>query len=359
MIIIESKDNKKHQLSSTLLSKIKDHIKYKFSKNINTSIFDKIKNILTTKYDEEKTILFLKKLDIFSDIKELSNIFYVKEKKVNISLKSKLNNQNNFENSANLCFPNIYGFGESISFECIPLKGIHLCFKKPIITNKNLSFFELKVFEEIRKSSIKKYNVRGSSISHKTDYFSIGLSNDLFEKKSIFYSFLNYKSDIFNFNINTGINNFSPFIKLISGIKQNWYWNKFYLKSNFQCGIIKGKTHSTNKFSLGGNTIGYKENTINVKNGGKSFFELNNEIGIKFAGINFFLRKNIAFNSKQNKFFNILYDIKKSIPNLKDNIGIGIGIGLSYLYNGHNIGIAYTMPIKGDNRYVLILDAEI
>ncbi|KAF7703814.1 hypothetical protein CDIK_0156 [Cucumispora dikerogammari] len=359
MIIIKSKEGTQTNYSDTFISQITNHIETKFTKNKSVTLFDKIKNIFKTQFDLNKTSNFLKKLGLFSEINEVDGNFYLKEKKANISFKSQLTVQNTFENTATLSLPNVYGTGESVNFECVPLKGINLSFKKPLISAQNLTFFELKVFQEIRKINEKKYGVRGINLIKQNENYSLGLSSDIFKKEIVYSSYLNYRDDIFNLHLNGGMNNFRPFFKVTAGIKGEFSWKKLYLKTNFQCGAIKGHAHPTNKYSLGGNTIGYKDNSINVNNGGKSFCEFNNEVGMKLGKVNLFIRNNVAINSSKNKVAEIVRDIRQSVPKLKENVGVGLGIGFSYLFNGVNIGIAYTMPLKGDNKYVLIFDAEL
>lgn len=199
------------------------------------------------------------------------------------------------------------------------------------------------------------------------DKFNDFITNNLFKYPKLISTFIKIKDyylknikikdNLIGFNLNPILPNFLNFQP-----KNNENFLKINLKSSFKSGFIIGNSHVIDKFLLGKNIRGYKDQSIgplekNIINFGNSFLEIKNDFISKFKKFEVFLHTDVGFCSSST---NLLETFKSTVISLflKDptnSFGASYGLGFNYILprikNFYpKIGFSYSFPITNKNN---------
>lgn len=290
----------------------------------------KTKNfILDNLIDNSKSIDSLKKklssLNIFSSVEASKNKIKVVEDRNRINVSS-----NGTKNSLNIFLPNILGraINSKISLSTFSDYNISLSF--PVFTKKILflNFFNTNSLLNLPCGS---YPLNKSEIELDIKKLKIGVGVDKIQDDLIKYVRMNLESPIMAISIKQGSTSFTK-VELDKKINLNILsWLKYSMRLGV--GAIYGKPPKYERFFLGKNVKGYKDNTIsptdfNLKNGGLSYLEVTNKLLLNISKVDLYLFNSFGYNSRQKSLVNTSKEAYKELRNMNNPAyGLSVGIG--------------------------------
>lgn len=294
----------------------------------------------------------LSQLNIFSYMSVGGNKMTVVEDKNKISLMSKGKNKN----CLNITFPNIFGSGENVDFSFNSTKEYKIAVSKPFIFSKCLLFADFNSSRCIKKILNKEYTVDKQELGIRHKYLDVGIGLDK-------YLFVRGKYSFVDFNIKKGLD----FLKITTDLK--FYYNLaafLQYKLLFRTGIAQGNINQVDKFYLGDNIKGYKNNSIlpsnGQNNGGRSFLEITNKLVFKMKTMDLYFFNSIGFNhAKENIFEYICKPEIQSPGSLGHSVGLGLNVPLRKDDYGPNIDISLAYPLlknKDTETYAFSFDIQ-
>lgn len=307
-------------------------------KKTNKNFISKISRIST---DISNLKSNLSQLNIFSDMVDTRNKLSVTELKNNISINSKGKDKN----SLTVNFPNLFGKAENIYLNINSIKEYEVSFTKPFIFSKFLVFANINNSRFVKKLSDEEHVINTKEVGISSKYFEFGYGLDK-------YIFMKYTMPHLNINLKKGLD----FFKITSMASIDFdVFRLFRYNFKIGTGFVSGNISPVDKFYLGENIKGYKNNSISPiinknKVGGKSYLEMTNKIIFEMKNINFYLFGSMGINNKENN----LVKIFNELPNIKTSaLGLSIGTGISvpmYGKDGPNMDISLAFPLVRDSN---------
>ncbi|KAK6090518.1 hypothetical protein P3W45_000615 [Vairimorpha bombi] len=278
----------------------------------------------------------LSQLNIFSDIADIRNKVTVIELKNKISINSKGKDKN----SITINFPNLFGKAENINLNINSIKEYEVSFTKPFIFSKFLVFANVNNSRHVKKLFDEEHIIDTKEIGVSSKYFELGYGLDK-------YIFMKYNMPYLNINLKKGID----FTKITSMVNIDFDVLRLF-RYNFKIGsgMALGNIPPVDRFYLGENIKGYKNNSISPvinknKVGGRSYLEITNKMIFGIRNINFYLFGSMGLNNKEEN----LGKIFNELPNIKTSaLGLSIGTGISIPMHGKegpNIDMSLAFPL--------------
>jgi len=266
------------------------------------------------------------------------------------SIKMKITSKGNKDVA--VAFPNIFGNGEYLKINASNLSNVNVRLGTPLIFNSKLYKGQIAVESSEKSINDKEIQTKKAEIGLKTGNTTMKIGTEqVVALRTVFGQFLsNFLGARFDAKFGyTKTEKTIPFLKLIVGKKIKLEGSRFFVESDLKGGKIFGHTNLLEKFFLGDNLRGYKNNSVspvnkNLKIGGNSFIEIKNKIGVFVKNTEIFSFADFGVNSVKG-----IRECGKILANFEDNncIGKSVGVGIS-LKNMRGPSFIFAVPLTSN-----------
>ncbi|KAL0266158.1 UNVERIFIED_CONTAM: hypothetical protein PYX00_011874 [Menopon gallinae] len=262
-----------------------------------------------------------------------SHRFPEEKKHRNVKLGIEVDRLNNITGFCNISLPRLFAKNRSIEIKYSANQDSRLLFR----THHGNSTAELSLFRSFFRTPGKRFEAVGFSSRFERLSSAVELRADLRELGVLRLN-LERRVGRAAIRCQAGLNTAKGtlFSKLeLSGATTASLHRNIYNKIDWGIGVIKGDVHVADRFFLGSNVWGYKPQSVYPSvgdlDGGVSFLEVTDSLGVRSSGFDFFVFSSMGFCSQQSNiaetitscFLSLFCDTKPKC------LGLSVGAGVS------------------------------